>query len=67
MTKYPMTVQGARALALLHGRDYVIPEDVKHLRHGVLRHRVILGYEAAADDVRPETVIDAVFGAVQTP
>jgi MoxR-like ATPase len=60
-------VQGARALALLHGRDYVIPEDVKHLRHGVLRHRVILGYEAAADDVRPETVIDAVFGAVQTP
>jgi MoxR-like ATPase len=59
--------QAARALALLHGRDYVIPEDVKHLRYGVLRHRVILGYEATADEVAPETIIDAVFGAVQTP
>jgi MoxR-like ATPase len=59
--------QAARALALLNGRDYVIPDDVKHLRHGVLRHRLILGYEAAADEVRPETIIDAVFGAVQTP
>lgn len=60
-------MQAARALALLHGRDYVIPEDVKHLRHGVLRHRIILGYEATADDVAPETIIDAVFASVQTP
>ena len=60
-------VQAARALALLHGRDYVIPEDVKHLRHGVLRHRLVLGYEAQADDVAPETIVDAVFAAVQTP
>lgn len=59
--------QAARALALLNGRDYVIPEDVTHLRHSVLRHRLILGYEAAADEVRPETIIDAIFGAVQTP
>ena len=60
-------VQAARALALLHGRDYVVPEDVKHLRHGVLRHRLVLGYEAAADDVAPETLVDAVFAAVPTP
>jgi MoxR-like ATPase len=59
--------QAARALALLNGRDYVIPDDVKHLRHGVLRHRLILGYEAAADEVKPETIIDAIFGAVRTP
>ncbi|RPE74560.1 MoxR-like ATPase [Frondihabitans sp. PhB161] len=59
--------RAARALAILNGRDYVIPEDVKHLRHSVLRHRLILGYEAAADEVRPETIIDAIFGAVQTP
>ncbi|GAA4666001.1 AAA family ATPase [Frondihabitans cladoniiphilus] len=59
--------QAARALALLNGRDYVIPEDVKQLRHGVLRHRLILGYEAAADEVKPETIIDAIFHAVQTP
>ncbi|MCU1527494.1 MAG: family ATPase [Frondihabitans sp.] len=59
--------QAARALAILNGRDYVIPDDIKQLRHGVLRHRLILGYEAAADEVRPETIIDAIFGAVQTP
>ncbi|GAA4265033.1 AAA family ATPase [Frondihabitans peucedani] len=59
--------QAARALAILNGRDYVIPDDVKHVRHAVLRHRLILGYEAAADEVRPETIIDAVFAAVQTP
>ncbi|ROQ41265.1 MoxR-like ATPase [Frondihabitans sp. PhB188] len=59
--------RAARALAVLNGRDYVIPDDVKHLRHSVLRHRLILGYEAAADEVKPETIIDAIFGAVQTP
>ena len=59
--------KAARALALLDGRDHVIPEDVKTLRHVVLRHRIILNFEAIADDVRPETIIDAVFGAVQAP
>ena len=57
----------ARALAILAGRDHVIPEDVKGYRHQVLRHRIILNFEAAADDVSPETIIDAVFGAVQAP
>jgi MoxR-like ATPase len=57
----------ARALALLAGREHVIPEDVKAYRHQVLRHRIILGFEAIADDVRPETIIDAIFGVVQVP
>jgi MoxR-like ATPase len=57
----------ARAAALLSGRDYVVPEDVKSLAHRVLRHRVILGFEAAADQVAVETVIDALVAAVQTP
>ena len=57
----------ARAAALLSGRDYVVPEDVKSLAHRVLRHRVILGFEAAADQVPVETVIDALVAAVQTP
>ncbi|MDQ0261446.1 MoxR family ATPase [Sinomonas atrocyanea] len=57
----------ARAAALLSGRDYVVPEDVKSLAHRVLRHRVILGFEAAADHVLVETVIDALVAAVQTP
>ena len=57
----------ARALALVQGRDWVIPEDVKDLRHPVLRHRLILGYEAEADGVSSEQIVDAVFGAVRTP
>jgi MoxR-like ATPase len=59
--------RAARALALLEGRDHVIPEDVKELRHVVLRHRIILNFEAIADDVRPETIIDAIFAAVKVP
>jgi len=59
--------RAARALALLNGRDHVIPEDVKALRHVVLRHRIILNFEAIADNIAPETVIDAIFDAVQAP
>ncbi|MGB4761807.1 MAG: MoxR family ATPase [Candidatus Saccharimonas sp.] len=59
--------QVARALALLAGRDYVTPDDVKQLRHSILRHRIILNFEAVADQVHPEVIIDAIFGAVQTP
>jgi MoxR-like ATPase len=59
--------RAARALALLAGRDHVIPEDVKSLRHPVLRHRLILGFEAVADGIEPETIIDAVFDAVKAP
>ncbi|CAM3306203.1 ATPase family associated with various cellular activities (AAA) [Arthrobacter ulcerisalmonis] len=59
--------QAARARALLLGRDHVIPEDVKALAHRVLRHRLILGFDAVAEQVPVETVIDAVLAAVQTP
>lgn len=59
--------QVARALALLAGRDYVTPDDVKQLRYSVLRHRLILNFEAVADQVHPETIIDVLFGAVQAP
>lgn len=56
-----------RARALLDGRDHVIPEDVKALRHVVLRHRMILTFEAVAERVRPEDIIDAIFAAVSVP
>ncbi|MDN5744708.1 MAG: MoxR family ATPase [Nocardioidaceae bacterium] len=59
--------QAARAMAVVQGRHYVIPEDVRELRHSVLRHRIHLSFEALADRVRPEAVIDAVFRAVPTP
>ena len=59
--------QAGRALALVRGRDYVIPEDIKDLSHVILRHRIILNYEAEADGVTSEQVIDAIFAAVRTP
>ncbi|MFC9983281.1 AAA family ATPase [Microbacterium keratanolyticum] len=60
-------LQAARALALLQGRTHVLPEDVRELRHLVLRHRVLVTFEAEADGVRSEDIIDAVFAAVPTP
>ena len=59
--------RSARALALIDGRDHVIPEDVKALRYAILRHRIILNFEAIAENVRPETLIDAVFAAIPAP
>ena len=57
----------SKAIALLNGRDYVIPDDVKALVHSVLRHRVTLNYAAVADNVTEEAIIDAIIGAIQTP
>ncbi len=57
----------ARALAVLHGRAYATPDDVHELAHSVLRHRVHLSFEAQADRVSVETVIDAVLTSVPTP
>jgi MoxR-like ATPase len=57
----------ARAHALAQGRNHVLPEDVRQLRHGVLRHRVHLSFEALAERVRVEDVIDAVVKGVPSP
>jgi len=59
--------QVSRAIALLEGRDHVIPEDVQKLRYSILRHRIILNFEAVADQVHSEVIIDAIFGAIKTP
>src|SRR5690606_33368296 len=60
-------VTGARALAFLRGRDYVLPHDLAELALDVLRHRLVLSYEALADDVDPDTIINRVLGAVRMP
>ena len=60
-------VRAARARALLDGRDYATPHDVKRVAPDVLRHRVIVTYEAEADGVRPEDVVAGVLGSVETP
>jgi MoxR-like ATPase len=59
--------KAARALAVLSGRAHVLPEDIAKLAHRVLRHRLILGFEAASANVTPETVIDAALRAVRVP
>lgn len=60
-------MQCAKALALINGRTHVIPEDIKDLRYGVLRHRISLNFSAVADNVSVEQIIDSIFGAVPTP
>ena len=57
----------SKAIALINGRSYVTPDDVKLLRHNVLRHRIALNFAAVADNVSVETIIDAIFGAIPTP
>jgi MoxR-like ATPase len=57
----------AKAYAFLQGRGYVTPQDVKSIGLDVLRHRVIITYEAEADDIAPEDIINKVFDTVVVP
>jgi MoxR-like ATPase len=57
--------QAARAYASLQGRDYVVPEDVRALAPDVLRHRLVLTFEAEAEDVTTDTVVSQILGAVR--
>jgi MoxR-like ATPase len=59
--------RASRAHAFLRGRGYVIPEDIKSVGYEVLRHRVILSYEAEAEEVTPDDVVRQVFEAVEVP
>jgi MoxR-like ATPase len=60
-------VLGAKALAMLRGRDYALPTDVRELARDVLRHRVVLSYEALADDVSPDDLLDPLLGSIPLP
>jgi MoxR-like ATPase len=60
-------VLGAKALAFLRGRDYALPADVRELARDVLRHRIVLSYEALADDVSPDDVLGPLLAAVPVP
>lgn len=57
----------AQAHALLSGRDYVIPEDIKLFAHEVLRHRILLTFEALADSITTDQIIDALVKTVPVP
>ena len=60
-------VAAARALALVRGRDYVVPQDVIEVIPDVLRHRLVLTYDALADDVKADTVINRIMQTVPLP
>jgi MoxR-like ATPase len=60
-------VQGARALALIHGRDYVLGADLRSLAKDALRHRLVLTYRALAEQRTADDVLDAVLAAVAAP
>ena len=57
----------AKAHAFINGRAYVVPQDVKAVAHDVLRHRLVLSYEAAAEQMTSDRVIDQILGAVPVP
>jgi len=57
----------AKAHAFIRGRAFVIPEDIKEIAHDVLRHRLVLSYEAAAEQVTADGVIDHVLSSVPVP
>ena len=57
----------ARACALLEGRDHVTPDDLKLIAPDVLRHRVLLTYEAEAEEVTTESIVQTLLGKVKVP
>jgi MoxR-like ATPase len=60
-------VLAAQALALLRGRDYALPEDVYSVAPDVLRHRLVLSYEALGDNVTAEDVLGAILARIPLP
>jgi len=60
-------IEGARALAFLRGRAYVLPEDVTDLAPDVMRHRLVLSYEALADGITADQIVNRVLQSVRAP
>jgi MoxR-like ATPase len=60
-------VQAARAMALVRGRDYVLAEDLQALAKDALRHRLVLTYQALAEEVSADAILDTVLAAVPLP
>jgi MoxR-like ATPase len=60
-------VLGAKALAFLRGRDYALPTDARELARDVLRHRIVLSYEALADDIAADDLLEPLLASVPLP
>jgi MoxR-like ATPase len=60
-------IEAGRALAFLRGREYVLPEDVLDVTPDVLRHRLVLSYEAISDSITPDQIVSHILKAVPAP
>jgi MoxR-like ATPase len=60
-------ILAGRALAFIRGRDYTLPQDLTDLALDVLRHRLVLSYEALSDNVTPDAVLTRVMAAIPVP
>lgn len=60
-------VAASRALALIHGRDYVLPTDVQAVARDVMSHRLVLGFDAVADNIEPRHVVERILAMVPPP
>ena len=60
-------IEGARALAFLKGRPYVLPQDIKDLAVDVLRHRIVLSYEAISLGKTTDDLIHLLLATIPTP
>ncbi len=60
-------ILGARALAFVRGRNYVLPQDVHDLALDVIRHRLVLSYEAMAEDVNSDELLNLILNAIPMP
>ena len=60
-------MKGAKALAFLRGKDFVSPVDIAFIAKDILRHRIILTYDAEANDITTEQIIEKILGKVDIP
>ena len=60
-------LKGAKALAFLKGRGFVTPDDIKEIAYDVLRHRVILSFEAEAEELKTEDIIKEILSNIEVP
>jgi MoxR-like ATPase len=60
-------VQASKALAFMKNRAYVVPEDIRNVGMAILRHRIILSFEAEAEEINSDEIIKRIFESVPTP
>jgi MoxR-like ATPase len=60
-------ILAGRALALIRGRAYALPQDIRDVAHDVLRHRLVLSFEALGDNVTPDDILDRILATIAVP